>query len=68
MNGLLRRLLKLEPPAKAGAVRIVWNDGSEAARAEAERLKAEGYRVMLVGWQGRQPAAARTEEHRRLNG
>ena len=52
MNGMLRRLLKLEPPAPPGAVRIVWNDGSEAAKAEAERLTGEGYRVTLVGWAG----------------
>ena len=54
MNSLIRRLMKLEPPeTRERPIRIVWNDGSEAARAEAARLDAEGFNVTLVGWQGR---------------
>ena len=36
MNSFIRRLIKLEPPDVKRPLRIVWNDGSGTAQAEAE--------------------------------
>jgi hypothetical protein len=53
MNSLLRRVVKLEPEPKERPLRIMWNDYTEASRAEAASLRAQGFKVMLVGWAGR---------------
>ena len=53
MNSFLRRLIKLEPPNAERPLRIIWNDDSGAAEAEAEKLEAQGFRVMTFCWLGR---------------
>lgn len=58
MNSFLRRLIKLEPADAERPLRIIWNDGPDGAvtgqlKAKAEALEAQGFKVMLVGWQGR---------------
>ena len=53
MNGFIRRLIKLEPPEADRPLRIVWNDGTGTAQAEADALEAQGFKVMIVGWLGR---------------
>ena len=52
MNRFIRRLIKLEPPDAERPLRIIWNDGSGTAQAEAEALEAQGFNVMVVGWLG----------------
>ena len=52
MNSFLRRLIKLEPPDTDQPLRIIWNDGSGTAEAEAEKLEAQGFRVMTFCWLG----------------
>ena len=52
MNRFIRRLIKLEPANAERPLRIIWNDGSGSAQAEAEALKAKGFQVMIVGWLG----------------
>ncbi len=41
MNGFIRRLIKLEPPEAERPLRIIWNDGSGTAHAEADALGPE---------------------------
>ena len=52
MNRFIRRLIKLEPPDAERPLRIIWNDGSGTAQAEADALEAKGFKVMIVGWLG----------------
>ena len=62
MNSLLRRVLKLEPEPRERPLRIVWNDYTAAARAEAASLRAQGFEVMLVGWAGRRDGHPEQEQ------